>query len=84
MMLLSIVQRAMLCHLREIAEGYSHELICDTYYRNVEQCVTFPLSSVMVIKLFGHIKANISTVKFGKWSVNQVKYIKCTIFTVLQ
>ena len=80
----SIIQLAALRHLREIAEGYSHELVCDTYYRNVEQCVTYQLSLVMVLNLYGHNKTNFSTIKLVKWSVNRVKDIKYTIFTVLQ
>ena len=81
MTLPSIIQRATSRHLREIAEEYTHELICDTYYMNVEQCVTYPLSTVMVINLFG---LKLSTIEFGKRSVNRVKFIKYTIFAVLQ
>ena len=65
-MLPSIIQHATSRHLCEIAEGYSYEVICNTYNRNVEQCVTL----VMVINLFEHKKTNFSTVEFGKWSVN--------------
>ena len=68
MMLPSIIQRATSRHLRATAEWYSHELICDAHYRNVEQRVTFPLSLVMVINVFGHNKTNVSTVKFVKRS----------------
>ena len=70
MMLPSIIQRATSRYLREIAEGYSHELICDTYCGNVEECVTFPLSLVMVINLSGHNITNFLPVEFDKWSVN--------------
>ena len=56
MTLPSIIQHATSRHLREIAEGHSHELICNTYYRNAEQCVTFPLSVVMVINYLDIIK----------------------------
>ena len=87
----SIIQRATSRHLCEIAEGYSHKWICNTYYRNVDQCVTFPLSFAMVVNLFGHKKKkkkkkkkNFSTVEFGEWSVDRVKYIKFIIFAVLQ
>ena len=55
-----------------------------TYFKTVEQYVTLPLSSVMVIIWFGHNKPNFSTLEFGKWSVYQVKYIKCTSFAHLQ
>ena len=51
-----IIQRAMSRHIREIAEWYNHELIGDTYFKNVEQCVTSSLSLVMVINLFDIIK----------------------------
>ena len=84
MTLLSIIQRALWRHLCEIAEGYSHKLICDTYYKNVEQYVAFLLFLVMIENLFGHNKINFSTVEFGKWAVNRVKYIKCSIFAVSQ
>ena len=85
MTLPSIIQHATPRHLREIAEGCSYELICNAYYRNVEQYVTFPLSLVMVINLFTHNKTNVSTVEFGMWSViDRVKCIlKCTIFALL-
>ena len=36
----------------------------------------------MLINLFGDNKTNFLTLEFGKWSVNQVKYIKWTIFAV--
>ena len=81
-MLPSVIQCATSRRLPVIAERYSHEWICDAYCRNVEQCVTFPPSLVMVINVFGHSTTNVSTVEFVKWSVNQVKYIKCTVFTV--
>ena len=71
MALPSIIQRATSRHLRETAEGYSNELICDTYMTNVEECVIIPLSLVTVIKLFGHNKTNFPTLEFDKWSVNR-------------
>ena len=80
----SIIQCVKSRHICVLVEGYSHKLICDTYFRNAELSITSSLSLVMVINLFGHNKMNISTLKFVKWSVNQVKYIKCTIFAVLQ
>ena len=80
----SIIQCVKSLHIRMLVEGYSHKLISDTYFKNAELCITSSLSLLMVINLFGHNKTNISTLKFGKWSVNRVKYIKCTIFAVLQ
>ena len=70
-------------HLQETTEGYSHELIFDTYFKTEVQCITFPLSLVMVMNLFGHNKTNFPTLKFGKWSVHRVKPIKSNIFAVL-
>ena len=71
-MLPSISQRTMLRHLREIAEGYSHKLICDIYLKNEERYVTFPLYLVMFINIFGHNKKNFLTLEFDKGSVNRV------------
>ena len=66
MTLPSIIYLSTSRHLREIAEGFSHELIFDTV-KNFEQCVTFPLSLVMVINLFGHNKTKFSNLEFCKW-----------------
>ena len=49
MTLPSIIQCLTSRRLREIAVGYNYELICDTYFKCVEQGVTFPLSFVIVI-----------------------------------
>ena len=56
MALTFIIKRATSRHLREIAEGFGHKLICDTCFKNAEQCITVPLSLLMVVNLFGHNK----------------------------
>ena len=54
MTLSSIIQRPTSRHIRETAVGISYKLICNTYFKYVEQGVTFLMPLVMVIDLFRH------------------------------
>ena len=51
MMLPSIIQLATSRNLREITQGFSHEVICDTCLKNVEQAQTIAEKGVFTVSV---------------------------------